>query len=224
VSDGEFGDAVSIGDVAGDDPHGVRREVSVLGRITHHRGDLMATLAGFPYGCAPCPAARSDNKDLAHPPTSVRGPVLIAGRRPDASRIGGYRWDTGYGGAVTEPLDPDMFDPVCPSDLSPVRVGDKWAGMIIRCLEQGPRRFSELRIPLHGITAKVLTQSLRALQRDGLITRTAYCGPPRRVEYELTPLGRSLLEPMAAVCTWAQDHWDEILDAREASSPLGRTG
>lgn len=133
----------------------------------------------------------------------------------------------GYGGAVTEPLDPDMFDPVCPSDLTPIRFGDKWAGMIIRCLEDGPRRFSELRIPLRGITAKVLTRSLRTLARDGLIVRTAH--PAQRVEYALTPLGRSLLEPMNAACAWAQEHWEELLDAREASSAappygLGRTG
>ncbi|MEV6597988.1 helix-turn-helix domain-containing protein [Actinoplanes sp. NPDC051346] len=91
-----------------------------------------------------------------------------------------------------------MFDPVCPSDLSPFRVGDKWADMVIRCLEHGPRRFSELRVPLRGITAKALTKSLRALERDGLIGRTIHPGPTRRVEYELTPLGRSLLTPMAA--------------------------
>ncbi|MFB9894985.1 winged helix-turn-helix transcriptional regulator [Planobispora takensis] len=115
------------------------------------------------------------------------------------------------------PLDPDMFDPVCPSDLSPIRVGDKWAGMIIRCLEQGPRRFSELRAPLRGITAKVLTQSLRGLERNGLVVRTVHAGPPRRVEYGLTPLGRSLLEPMAALCAWTEEHWDELLDARETA-------
>jgi DNA-binding HxlR family transcriptional regulator len=121
---------------------------------------------------------------------------------------------------VSKPLDPDMFDPICPSDLSPIRIGDKWAGMIIRCLEHGPRRFSELRIPLRGITAKALTKSLRALERDGLIMRTAHAAPVRHVEYELSPLGRSLLQPMAATCAWAQQHWDELLDAREASSPL----
>jgi DNA-binding HxlR family transcriptional regulator len=109
---------------------------------------------------------------------------------------------------VTKPLDPDMFDPVCPSNLSPIRFGDKWAGMIIRCLENGPRRFSELRVPLRGVTAKVLTASLRALERDGLIRRTVGDGPVRRVDYELTPLGRSLLEPMAAACEWAERHWD----------------
>lgn len=129
---------------------------------------------------------------------------------------------------MSEPLAPDMFDELCPSALSPIRFGDKWAGMIIRCLEHGPRRFSELRIPLRGITAKVLTQSLRRLERDGLVSRTASDGAAQRVEYELTPLGRSLLEPMAVACAWAERHWDELLDAREAHEPsaseLGRTG
>ena len=109
------------------------------------------------------------------------------------------------------PLDPEMFDPVCPSDLTPIRFGDKWAGMIIRCLEGGPRRFSELRVPLRGITARSLTRSLRVLERDGLVTRAQGCGG-----YALTPLGQSLLEPMAAACGWAREHWEELLDAREA--------
>ncbi|MFI6507091.1 winged helix-turn-helix transcriptional regulator [Streptosporangium sp. NPDC050855] len=119
---------------------------------------------------------------------------------------------------MTEPLDPDMFDPVCPSGLAPIRFGDKWAGMIIRCLEDGPRRFSELRVPLRGITAKVLAGSLRTLARDGLIVRTAHPAPVQRVEYALTPLGRSMIGPMDAACAWTREHWDELLDAREASS------
>lgn len=107
-----------------------------------------------------------------------------------------------------------MFDPLCPSGLSLIRIGDKWAGMIIRCLEDGPRRFSELRVPLRGVTAKVLTQSLRALERDGLVARTVHDERVRRVEYALTPLGRSMLEPMRAVCEWAEDHWDQLIDAQ----------
>ncbi len=103
-----------------------------------------------------------------------------------------------------------MFDPLCPSDLMPIRVGDKWAGMVIRCLEHGPRRFSELRVPMPGVTAKALTKSLRGLERDGLVSRAAGTG------YALTPLGRSLLEPMAAMCAWAREHWDELIDARES--------
>jgi DNA-binding HxlR family transcriptional regulator len=122
---------------------------------------------------------------------------------------------------VTTRLDPEMFDPVCPSDLTPIRFGDKWAGMIIRCLEHGPRRFSELRVPLRGITAKALTKSLRALERDGLVRRTVHPAPERRTEYELTALGRSLLGPMAVACAWAQEHWDELLDARDASLATG---
>ncbi|WP_200948310.1 MULTISPECIES: helix-turn-helix domain-containing protein [unclassified Kitasatospora] len=119
---------------------------------------------------------------------------------------------------MREPLDPEMFDPVCPSDLSPIRFGDKWGGMIIRCLEDGPRRFSELRVPLRGITAKVLTSSLRVLERDGLIVRTERPGQLRWVEYELTPVGRSLLGPMDVACEWTRAHWDELLDAREAAA------
>ncbi len=111
-----------------------------------------------------------------------------------------------------------MFDPVCPSDLSPIRFADKWGGMVIRCLEGGPRRFSELRVPLRGITAKVLTQSLRTLERDGLISRTEMAGPIRHVEYELTALGRSMLAPMDVACAWTAEHWDELIDAREAAA------
>lgn len=115
-------------------------------------------------------------------------------------------------GPAAGPLDPDMFDPVCPTDLSPFRVGGKWAGMVVRCLEGGPRRFSELRVPLRGITPKVLTQTLRELERDGHVGRVDADG---HVAYALTPLGRSLIAPLDAVCAWAREHWDELIDARE---------
>jgi DNA-binding HxlR family transcriptional regulator len=108
------------------------------------------------------------------------------------------------------PLDPEMFDPVCPSPLVPFRVGDKWATLVLRSLEGGPRRFSELKVPLRGITAKSLTQSLRGLERDGFIVREE----PGR--YALTPLGRGLLGPLDAACDWTREHWDELLDAQEA--------
>lgn len=117
-----------------------------------------------------------------------------------------------------------MFDPLCPSDLTPIRVGDKWAGMIIRCLEDGPRRFSELRVPLRGVTAKVLTQSLRALERDGFVARTVHRAPARHVEYELTALGRSLVGPLDIACAWTREHWDELIDAREAGLTVGHGG
>ncbi|MEU4193000.1 helix-turn-helix domain-containing protein [Kribbella sp. NPDC026611] len=116
-----------------------------------------------------------------------------------------------------EALRADMFEEICPSSLLPFRVGgDKWAGLVIRCLEGGPRRYSELRVPLHRVSPKVLTQSLRTLERDGFVLRTAYDEPSRRVTYQLTDLGRSLLGPLDAVCAWTEKHWDELLDARES--------
>ncbi|MFI5943943.1 winged helix-turn-helix transcriptional regulator [Streptomyces uncialis] len=120
------------------------------------------------------------------------------------------------GAASLAPLDPGMFDPVCPSTLVPFRVVDKWAPLVLRCLEDGPRRFSELRVPLRGITAKSLTHSLRALEQDGFVVRAEREGAPRRVEYAMTPLGRGLLGSLDTVCAWTREHWDELLDAREA--------
>ncbi|MEV4845723.1 helix-turn-helix domain-containing protein [Micromonospora matsumotoense] len=125
------------------------------------------------------------------------------------------------------PLPADMFDELCPSTLNPIRFGDKWAALVIRCLEHGPRRFSELRVPLHRVTAKVLTRSLRSLERDGLVKRTVH---PPHVEYELTPVGHSMLEPIAVACAWTKRHWDDLLDARESYDaatrfdPAGGTG
>ncbi|MDH6578557.1 helix-turn-helix domain-containing protein [Kitasatospora sp. MAP5-34] len=119
------------------------------------------------------------------------------------------------------PLDPEMFDPVCPSPLVPFRVGDKWASSILRCLEGGPRRFSELKVPLRGVTAKSLTQSLRGLERDGFVVREVREGPERRVDYALTPLGRGLLGPLDTACEWTREHWDELIDAQEAGVRAG---
>ena len=79
------------------------------------------------------------------------------------------------------------------------------------------RRFGELLRPLRGITPKVLTESLRAMERDGLVTRTAYAENPPRVEYALTPLGRTLLEPLAAICAWSARHQPALNEARAAS-------
>ncbi|WP_181797839.1 helix-turn-helix domain-containing protein [Streptomyces sp. WELS2] len=128
---------------------------------------------------------------------------------------------------MKEPLPADMFDELCPSSLSPIRFGDKWAGLVIRCLEHGPRRFSELRVALRRVTPKVLTRSLRALERDGLIKRIVYAQGTPHVEYELTPLGRSLLGPIAVALAWAEQHWEELLEARESyddATRLGHTG
>ncbi|MCO6007621.1 helix-turn-helix transcriptional regulator [Actinoallomurus purpureus] len=123
---------------------------------------------------------------------------------------------------MVEPLDPEMFDPVCPSSAMPIQIGDKWTAMVVICLEGGPRRFTELRVPLRGITPKVLTQTLRAMERDGLVTRTAYDENPPRVEYELTTLGRSLLTLIDAARSWSRDHLPTLLEARRAHESTPR--
>ncbi|MFC8720296.1 winged helix-turn-helix transcriptional regulator [Kitasatospora sp. NPDC057198] len=115
---------------------------------------------------------------------------------------------------MSDPLEADMFSS-CQSQVLPMRMNNKWAPKIITCLKTGKRRFSELQVPLRGITPKVLSESLRAMERDGLLTRTSYPGVPPRVEYELTELGRSLLDPMEAWCSWADRHLPELMDARE---------
>ncbi|MEU0564622.1 helix-turn-helix domain-containing protein [Nonomuraea sp. NPDC005983] len=116
---------------------------------------------------------------------------------------------------MTRPLDPDMFAG-CASARPPIQIGGKWTVKIIACLAGGPRRFSELLVPLRGITPKTLAASLRSMERDGLVSRTAYAENPPRVEYELTPLGRTLFRPLAAVCEWTSAHLSELIAARAA--------
>ncbi|MFB9181106.1 winged helix-turn-helix transcriptional regulator [Dactylosporangium sucinum] len=122
---------------------------------------------------------------------------------------------------MREPLPRDLFDPACPSSVTPFRIGDKWAGMVLTCLRDGPRRFSELRVPMHRVSAKVLAETLRALERDGMVTRTRYDGIPLRVEYAITPLGRSLFPAMDACRLWVDEHLGELIAAREAYAERG---
>ncbi|GAB7182900.1 helix-turn-helix domain-containing protein [Kitasatospora sp. Ki12] len=114
---------------------------------------------------------------------------------------------------VLAPLTADFF-PDCPVQAVPVLGSRKWAWKILRCLEGGPRRFSELRVPLVGVTAKVLAESLRSMERDGAVERTEFAENPPRVEYALTPLGRTLLGPMDAVCAWSRENLGGLLAAR----------
>jgi len=115
---------------------------------------------------------------------------------------------------VTLSLQRDMFDAACPSSVMPFQIGDKWTAMVVLCLEDGPRRFSELRVPLRTVTAKVLAETLRAMERDGLVVRNAYDENPPRVEYALTPLGRSLLTLIDAARAWCIDNMADLLAAR----------
>ena len=115
----------------------------------------------------------------------------------------------------TRILFPDAYAADCPSRQVLDRIGDKWATLIILLLKDGPKRFSELQRKIHGISQKMLTQTLRNLARDGLIHRTMYAEIPPRVEYTLTPLGETLCEPIAAIVGWAEAHINEVLSARD---------
>jgi DNA-binding HxlR family transcriptional regulator len=94
------------------------------------------------------------------------------------------------------------------------RIGDKWAIYIVDRLGEGPRRFSELNRGIDGITARMLTVTLRGLERDGIVTRTVHATVPLRVDYELTPLGQTLLATIGQLVAWADEHIDDIEAAR----------
>jgi len=96
------------------------------------------------------------------------------------------------------------------------RVGDKWSVLIVSLLGDGPRRFSQIKRLVGGISQRMLTLTLRGLERDGLVTRTVFPTIPPRVDYELTDLGRSLSVPVGALGAWALQNQPKIAAAREA--------
>ena len=96
------------------------------------------------------------------------------------------------------------------------RVGDKWSVLAIDLLGQGTMRFGELHRAIDGITARMLTVTLRGLERDGIVTRTIHPVIPPRVEYALTPMGRTLLDTIGQLVTWTDSHLPEIEAARAA--------
>lgn len=109
--------------------------------------------------------------------------------------------------------DPDHAD--CRGVASVLsRVGDKWSVLVIMMLGDGPKRFNELKRMINGISQRMLTLTLRGLERDGLVTRTIFPTIPPRVDYELTDLGRGLSEPVKALGEWAMDHLTQIEAAR----------
>ena len=94
------------------------------------------------------------------------------------------------------------------------RVGDKWSVLVVVMLGDGPTRFNELRRSIANISQRMLTLTLRGLERDGLVTRTMFPTIPPRVDYALTELGRSLLQPVGALGDWARENHTRILEAR----------
>jgi len=101
------------------------------------------------------------------------------------------------------------------------RIGDKWTVLVVTMLGNGPMRFNELRREIGGISQRMLTLTLRALERDGLVTRTVYPTVPPRVDYELTGLGKTLLEPIVGIAAWARAHRASIAEARAIYDKAG---
>jgi DNA-binding HxlR family transcriptional regulator len=134
--------------------------------------------------------------------------------RPAVRRTPGpcARWDDADADFIREVLD---------------LVGDKWSILIVGTLAEGPVRYSELAAAITGISQRMLTLTLKQLQRDGLLTRTSYPEVPPRVEYELTALGASLLATVLGLAGWAADHHGEIRRNRAAfdgqAAPAPRT-
>ncbi|WP_433008417.1 winged helix-turn-helix transcriptional regulator [Kribbella sp. CA-294648] len=110
----------------------------------------------------------------------------------------------------------DVFDPDCPTRLVLDRIGDKWTVLAVLLLSSGPMRFTELRDGIGKVAPKVLTQTLRRLQRDGLVSREIFAEVPPRVVYTLTPMGESLIGPIQAVSDWAEEHMPAISAAQNS--------
>src|SRR5216684_3652962 len=110
-----------------------------------------------------------------------------------------------------------VMDAQCPSRLVLDRIADKWTALIIQILAHGTMRYAALQREIGGISQKMLTQTLRELERDGLVERTVHPVVPPHVEYRLTPLGRSLRQPLDAICAWAEAHLAQMLAARARS-------
>lgn len=109
----------------------------------------------------------------------------------------------------------DPTNPVCRTISTLLaRIGDKWTVLVVQTLGEGPRRFNELRREIPSVSQRMLTLTLRNLERDGLVSRTVTPTIPPRVDYELTELGRSLQKPLTALAIWALDNVDEIHEAQ----------
>jgi DNA-binding HxlR family transcriptional regulator len=109
-----------------------------------------------------------------------------------------------------------MFDPNCATRLMLHRIGEKWTALVVLLLSDGPMRFSEVRARLGPVAPKVLTQTLRRIERDGLVTRTIFAEVPPRTEYELTDLGRSLTAAIGAIGDWAESHLGQVAACQTA--------
>jgi DNA-binding HxlR family transcriptional regulator len=113
-------------------------------------------------------------------------------------------------------VEPNVLSQNCESRQALDRIADKWTCLIVYALLDGPRRHGELKRMIEGISQKMLTQTLRSMETDGLVKRTVIDVIPPHVEYGLTPLGQTLSDPLVAICQWAMDHLPELQTARQA--------
>ena len=109
---------------------------------------------------------------------------------------------------------PDIYNPNCPTRLILDRIADKWTVLIIGQLSSGTFRFNELKRSIPGITQKMLTQTLKGLERDGIVIREIYATIPPKVEYTLTKMGKSLINVVEAIREWAESHIKNILQSQ----------
>ena len=109
----------------------------------------------------------------------------------------------------------DVMNPACPSREVLDRISDKWTALVIYALSEKTMRYGELQRRIGSVSQKMLTQTLRSLEDDGLVARKIYPVVPPMVEYSLTPLGRSLTEPLSAVRRWAEQHLPQLIANRE---------
>ena len=116
--------------------------------------------------------------------------------------------------SAAPPADP--YTAACPTRTVLDRIGDRWTVLVLLLLAERTRRFTELAKRIEGVSPKVLTQTLRALERDGLVTREVFAEVPPRVEYTLTDLGRTLVHAVAGLDAWARAHIDEVERSRAA--------
>jgi DNA-binding HxlR family transcriptional regulator len=120
-------------------------------------------------------------------------------------------------------LRPDVFNPNCDSRQVLALLADRWSMLIIYALSLGVRRHGELKRMIGGISQKMLTQTLRSLERDGIVRRRVYPVVPPRVDYTLTPLGKTLLAPLRSICRWAETHLPQVRAARDATPSASPT-
>jgi DNA-binding HxlR family transcriptional regulator len=108
----------------------------------------------------------------------------------------------------------DAFLATCPARKLLTRISDKWVSLILAALADGPSRYNDLARKIAGVSQKMLTQTLRTLERDGLVSRTVTPAVPVRVDYDLTPLGRTLLPVMRAIKMWAEENIGRVESAQ----------